>query len=47
MFQFTADSIGRLTPPRRMGSGRIAPSLKGGITGKVVLTKPGLKRQSP
>jgi hypothetical protein len=35
MFQSTAGSIRRPTPSRRIGTGWIVPSLKGGVTGMV------------
>jgi hypothetical protein len=47
VFQSTVSSIRRLTPPRRIGAGWIAPSLKEGATRKVGSAKPGLTRESP
>jgi defect-in-organelle-trafficking protein DotB len=46
-FQSTADSIRRLTPPRRIGAGWIVPSMKGGATGMVGPAQPSVKRESP
>jgi SAM-dependent methyltransferase len=47
MFQSTSGSVRRMTPPRRAGAGWIAPSLKGGVTGKACPPLPGVKRESP
>jgi hypothetical protein len=47
MFQSTSGTVRRMTPPRRMGAGWIASSLKEGVTGMVYPPLSGVKRESP